>query len=107
MGSFDGVFDRARGRTCTPSWAALMSSQNGGRKPQLPAGQRLIARAHFVSDFFVRLVRLAASGRARGRGTSSAAIAPAGSASSPASPVGGAELASTGGGSRTSHWQSL
>src|SRR6516225_8583139 len=88
-----------------PSWAALMSSGSGGRK--LPA-DGLIVRVHFVSDFFVLLfVRLAASGRGRGSGTSLSGFAAACSPCSPAWSVGGADAACAGGGSRRSHWQSL
>src|SRR6516165_7179652 len=96
------AFDCERRRTS----AALMSSGSSGRKH--PA-DRIIARVHFVSDFFVLLfVRLAASGRGRGSGTSLSAFVAARSPCLPAWSVGGADSACAGGGgSRSSHWQSL
>src|SRR6516164_781718 len=97
------VLSRARRTT------ALMSSCSGGRKPQLRADGASIALAHFVSDFFPLLPnKLAANGRGRGSGTSLAVIAAACSACSLASSAGGTDSACAGGGgSRSSHWQSL
>src|SRR5438552_17370841 len=61
--------------------------------------------AYFDSVFFAArlLVRFAAIGRGRGRGTSSALI----STASVSSGDGAALSACAGGGSRISHWQSL
>src|SRR5262249_13572347 len=96
---------RSRARRTT----ALMSSCSGGRKPPLRADEASIALAHFVSCFFSLLpVKLAANGRGRGSGTSPAATAAACSACSLASSAGAADSACAGGGgSRSSHWQSL